>query len=405
MGLTGRADTMANYAILFRDHIARSIVRCSARMELSGQMPAAGDREQALHTLSYALNVEDIWPETRALLLALAPKMEQAGHRDDWLPYLDSGIEQCQRLGDVPAEAALHWHKGVVLELRCLYDDAREELSFSVAQFAAVGDSRNQARALNKLANVARLQRQVHEAERLVETAMVLLEPDDTERAYGLIVMGAMALDACQWPAAADYFSQAIDVYRASGDQRMLAWSLTNLGVAQRKLKDYQRAIACYHEAIAVFEKVHDPVHRAAVHINLGNVFLKVGNVDEALASYRQAEPVFYQVRDNLHLAFAYVNIGMACRLLGRWREAERALSTSIDLLGGLNRPKKIANCREELGLTYQAQGRTAEAITQYEQALDALNDRGADQELRNSILANLHVARQISSTPAPAST
>ena len=44
-------------------------------------------------------------------------------------------------------------------------------------------------------------------------------------------------------------------------------------------------------------------------------------------------------------------------------------------------------------------------AITQYEQALDALNDRGADQELRNSILANLRVARQISSTPAPAST
>lgn len=386
---------MSDYSALFQDHIARSIARSSALVEATDDVPAAGDREQALHTLSYALNVEDVWPETRALLLALAPKMEQAGHRDDWIPYLERGIEQCQRLGDVPAEAALHWHKGVVLELRSLYDDAREELSLSVSQFAAAGDSRNQARALNRLAFVARLQQQADEAGQLVKAALALLDPQDAERAYSLLVKGALALDARDWTTAADCFSQAVDMFRESGDRRKLAWNLTNLGAALRKLEDYQQAISCYSEAISIFQQVHDPVHLAATHMNLGNVFLKMGDAEEALANYRRAELVFYQVRENLRLAIVYVNIGMACRFLQRWQESERALLTSIELLDKLDQPAVAANSMEELGLTYYGQERWAEAIAQYEKALAAVIRDGAAQELRQSILANLHEARQ----------
>ena len=180
------------------------------------------------------------------------------------------------------------------------------------------------------------------------------------------------------------------------------AWSLTNLGAALRKLEHFQPAIVCYREAISVFQQIHDPVHLAAAHTNLGNVFLKMGNAEKALANYRMAEPIFYQMQTTLHLAFVYVNIGMACRFLQRWQESERALLTSLELFSQLNEPKKIANCREELGLTYQAQGRTAEAIAQYEQALVALNYGGADQELRHSILTNLHQARQATSGQQP---
>ncbi|MBV7334284.1 hypothetical protein KFU94_39820 [Chloroflexi bacterium TSY] len=49
------------------------------------------DEEQTLHTLDYSLRVSDTWPVTRDVLTLLAPKMEQAGYRDDWYPFLGGG--------------------------------------------------------------------------------------------------------------------------------------------------------------------------------------------------------------------------------------------------------------------------------------------------------------------------
>ena len=113
------------------------------------------------------------------------------------------------------------------------------------------------------------------------------------------------------------------------------------------------------------------------------------------------AEPVFRQVQETLRLASVYLNIGMACRDLEQWRESERSLQASIELFVGLDLPEDVANVREELGLTYRAQGRIDEAAQEFEQALALLQGTTADDAWIQSIEDQLQAARE-AADPAP---
>lgn len=383
-----------DYAALFQDHIGRSIARCMAAAAGQDKLPAVRDREQALLTLSYAMKLEQTWPAAGRLLLALAPAMERAGHRDDWMPYLEEGIEISQRLGDAHSEAELRWHLGVILERRGRYEAARSQLVASAAQFAALDDRRSQAKALNRLAFVACLQRQSEEASRLAAISSHLLPVDDVEHGYCDFVWGQVALDGRDWQAAHHHFSLALACWRAGDDRRMIAWGLTNLGIAMRRLNDPDGARACFHEAIALFAEVEDPVHEATAHMNLGNVYLTTGDPRQALQHYLAAEPVYQLVQGTLRLATVYLNIGMAYRRLQQWSDAQRTLQASIALFEQLQLPASVANVSDELALTYQDQGLLEQAIVAFEKALACLAAEPADTAQMQSITEHLHAAR-----------
>ncbi|MCP4289822.1 MAG: hypothetical protein GY792_36285, partial [Gammaproteobacteria bacterium] len=80
-------DTMVapqtDYPALFRAYVVRSMAQLRVELSEVGSILSADEQEQALHALSFALKLPEAWPETRALLLAIAPKMEQAGYRDE----------------------------------------------------------------------------------------------------------------------------------------------------------------------------------------------------------------------------------------------------------------------------------------------------------------------------------
>ena len=394
MGITESIPASApDYAALFQDHIGRSIARCMAAATARDKLPAVRDREQALLTLSYALKAEQAWPAARDLLLALAPNMERAGHRDDWMPYLEEGIAISRRLGDTQAEAELGWHLGVILERRSHYAAARDQFAASAARFAALGDRRGQARALNRMAFVACLQRESEEAKRLAAMTAELLPEDDSERGYCDFVWGTVALDTGDWQAAHDHLSRALACWRASDDRRMIAWGLSNLGIALRRLNNPDGARACFQEAIALFGEVEDPVHEATARMNLGNVYLTTGDPQAALEHYLAAEPVYQLVQGTLRLATVYLNIGMAYRRLQQWSNAQRTLQASIALFEQLHLPASVANVTDELALTYQDQGLLEQAIAEFEQALAWLPPGPAYAGQRQSIETHLNEA------------
>lgn len=385
-----------DYAVLFQEHVGRSLARCMAAATAQDKLPALKEREQALLTLSYALKLEQTWPAARDLLLALAPAMERAGHRDDWVPYLEEGIAASRRLGDAPAEAELCWHLGVILERRSNYPAARDQFAASAARFSALADRRGQARALNRLAFVACLQRESEDAKRLAAITANLVPEDDSERGYCDFVWGHVALDTDDWQAAHDHFSQALARWENGADRRMVAWGLTNLGIAKRRLGDDAGAVAAYQQAIELFNEVEDPVHEAVARMNLGNVYLMAGDAQRALEHYLAAEPVFQLVQGMLRLASVYLNIGMAYRRLQQWSDAQRTLQASITLNEQLHLPAAVANVTDELALTYQDQGLLAQAIAGFEQALRWLPADPVYEAQRQSIAEHLLEAQAI---------
>ena len=381
------------YGVVFREYVRRSVRRALADARAAEAGLPEEQREQALQTLTFALDATDAWPEARDLLVALAPKLEQAGWRDELVPFLLRGIEVSQAAGDGAAQAELRLQLAMVYLVLGKLDAARSDLIASAAGFANLHDRRNQARALNRAAYVARLQRRFPEAKEWVVAAAVLIEPGEAEEAYGDFVTACIAIDEQDWPRAQTGFRQALARWERHGDLTMIARSVTNLGTALRGGGQTEEAAACYERAIELMQQLGDEINLATTRMNLGNVFWSTGQPAAALEQYLQVEPVFRQAHDYLRLAKITMNMGLAYVDLAAWDKALAVLEASIDYQRALGNPRGIANALDSVGTVYRAQGQHAAAEATFREALavlDPLTGQPGVASLREEIETHL---------------
>lgn len=338
-----------NYATLFHTGIVRSAEYVLARIESPTGDLRVKDKKRALHLINYALKLDEAWQVARALLLAMAPKMEQAGYRDEWIAFLERGIDQSDKLGDLDAEGELRFHIGVLYEQLAKYDQARRELELSAACFEKTSKRYDQARALNRLAYVARRQRHFNEAFKFAEIALELSKDFNYEQAYSYLVFGSIAFDQREWQKAKNFFEKSLTLWEETNDNRKIAWALINLGTALRALENYNEAIACYDKAIKLFETTKDPVHQAVARMNLGNIYLLLDSPSKALDFYLLAEPIFYTTQNRLRLAKVNNNKGSVYQDLQEWDKAKRAYLFSIEYWQEVGNIKSLVNSMDEV--------------------------------------------------------
>jgi tetratricopeptide (TPR) repeat protein len=387
----------APYPDTFRHYIARGADCVLAQVQATAGLLPHETRVQALHVLSYALNLSAAWPAVRDLLLAMAPKMEQAGYRDEWIPYLEKGLAQSQAQGDHRAYADLNRHLGFLFQLRSLFDRARWHYEASAETHKALRQPRDYAFLLNRLPFLARLQRRFGEAEQLAQEALQLLPADDVDRATSYSVLGWVAFDTHNLPASIEHFSRSLAIFSAQGDRRQAARRLRDLGTAYLWLKRYQQALQNFHEAAAQFDDLQDHFEQAVTWLNLGIVHLLLDEAAEALSIFLQAERVLRPLHNPEHLAMVCNNQGIAYRQLRKWPEAKAVLHESIGLWRTLGNVDGLVNVLDALGLTYLAEGSHQTAIDTFLGALATLEQMREDPSYphrRQEIELHLSLAR-----------
>lgn len=387
-----------DFASSIQTSLINSIRYVRQRIQATEGILSPEDHEQSLHTLRYGLERLKLWASVRPLLLELAPKMEQAGLRESWVAYLKRGIRFSKHLRDAAAEAELRFHLGILYQRRSNYLLAYGEFGLAGTIFSRLNQPSNQAKASNRKAYVARLQRNFPKATALATQALAVLEATDAERAYSLLVLGTVQLDLRAFEKAEALFQQALDIWISANDQRMAAWCLTNLGAALRPLQRYEEAIDAYQRAIQIFEEAEDPVHLAVVWMNLGNVNLVQDKPLKALEWYRKAHDVFIQVQEQLRLAQIQMNMGMAHYKLEEWTSAEAFYLLCIKAYEEIGNIERAANGMDALGLTFCQQHRYEEAINTFQAAIDkliALEHRVSYEPLLKELELHLHEARQ----------
>jgi tetratricopeptide (TPR) repeat protein len=347
---------------MFRDYVLRGALHALELAQADAASLTPEEREQILHALGFALDLPETWPVARDLLVEVAPKLEQAGYREEWIPYLRRGIDRCRAMGESTVEAELALQLGILLQFMGQLEAAREHYALSAARAAAGGNRHQQARALNRLAFSLRLLGRLEEAEATVHQATDLLEPEDVERAYSEFVRGIVALERGNRSLAIERYRQAMDIWERHGDVRMVAWTLNNLGSPLRSIGQYQEAIACYRRAIDLMQQIGDPLHAATARANLGNVYMTIDQPERALALYVEAEQVFRQTHDHFRLANITTNLGRVYRRLGRWPEARQHLEASIHLYDINGHQWGRVNARDSLAEVELDLGRYAEA-------------------------------------------
>jgi tetratricopeptide (TPR) repeat protein len=362
-----------NYQSMFIEYVISGVQEALERVRTAEPLPNEHDRQLAWHILSYAFNFDEVWPFTRELLLTLAPKMEQAGFREDWMLYLEQGVCQSQALNDESITAECQLQIGMLYRLQSKFDLARQQLTASVAGFAALQAAHDQARALNELAWLAHLQHHYTEATQHVETALALLNDEDPERAMCYRVLGIIAFEQRQWQKAEEFHRKALILFEKQRDRRRVAWGAQNLANALRLQERFKESIDYYQQSIVILDELNDINNQAIVQLNLGVAYLYSGNPTKAEECHIQAEIVFQKLNDRLNLARINTNLGLDYLALQEYTKAEQCFLISSELHQEVGNKHLYLNALDGLAITYLAYKEYDKALKILQQALEEL--------------------------------
>jgi len=364
---------MSNYSTTFHTYICRTIELALANVRATAGLLPDAVRKQALHVLSYALGLDAAWPVTRELLLVMAPKMEQAGHRTDWMPYLEQGITAGERLGDWPAVAEYQLQLGMLYRMISQFETAKAWLSRSVANFAQGADGPNQARALNELAWVEHLQHHYAEATAHAEQALGLLPADHPERGMSYRVLGMIAIAQKKWQEAELLHHKALAIFEQENNQRRMAWGVQNLAYALRGQNKFKEAIDYYEKAAKILYDLQDKYNWITIQLNLGLAYLYVGQPELALSCLFKADDVARQLKATLQMAGICTNQGLAYLAIKDYQRAENAFRSAAELYIKVGDERWMLNAMDGLAMVYLAQKQFARAVEVLESALQDL--------------------------------
>ena len=388
-----------DYGELFEHNVIRSVQAMSKRIQTGNDAPLSEQAAAyAKHVLDFGLALDAAWPFTRNLLLILAPKMEQAGHRDDWLTYLEQGIAASVRCADPRAEAELRLQAGHLHYLCSRFALAEQQLNDSLARFQACGDRRGQARTYNELAWLGHLQHQYAEATQQVEKALALLDGEDPEQAMSYRVQGMIAFNQRRWEAAEEFHRQALTLFEKQGDRRRITGSIQNLATALLGQKRFPEALVYSQQAAARLDNLVDVHSLGIVQMTLGGIYYHLSDLSHALLSYKQAGVIFNRLHDKLSIAKINTGLGLSYLALQQYKDAENAFSISIQLFAELKDESLRLNATDGLVMVYLAGGQSKQAIALAEQALHELagmTNMPNYAYLLQSLTAHLAEARQ----------
>jgi len=356
------------YTDLFTTYIVNAARRALEQVQQSAGRVPEEVRAQAWHLLDYALGVDAAWPQVRELLLALAPQMEMAGYRDEWLPFLRAGVERSAARQDRTVEARLSAAVGQLLRLENRYAEAEEWLTRALRGFAEQGDTHSVAAVYNQFGRIRYLQHRDAEAVQHAHTALDLLAADDSERAESHFVLGMAALNQREWTEAESQHLLSLEFRQRSGDLCTIAWARQNLGFVLLQQSEYGgaerlvEAAEWVEDAIAILDSLPDPYHGAVARNTLAIIHTQAGRLDEAATLHSQAEEIFLRIASPEWLARTYNNLGLVYLRKGDAVEAERSFRAGVALYEQLGNDVARLNTQHGIVLALLAQERYAEA-------------------------------------------
>lgn len=369
-----------DYGAVFHKNILRSLQALLTQVEAeTGPGLSATLRTRVEAAFDYAFAAPAGWPLLRQLLRLLTPKFNLAGGWTAWAPHLEKGLAASVVRGDEATRAVLLADLGLMNQRLSRLVEADAQLREAAALARAQGDGALLGLALQRCAEVARLERRYADCTALLAEASTLSPPDATAQAYGLFIAGKAAFDQHDLAAATAAFTQAITLWEAAGNSGGAALCMQNLGRIATAQGESLAAIPLYEKALALLTSAGDLSNIPVVQINLGNTYYTLQQYEQALKLYTEAETQFLAMNDDRYLAMVYNNFGVIRTVFKEWDEAKTSLERSIRLYQQLGDNKAWISAKGNLAIAYSEQTDYAQAIKIFEEALDELQTTSHD--------------------------
>jgi tetratricopeptide (TPR) repeat protein len=176
---------------------------------------------------------------------------------------------------------------------------------------------------------------------------------------------------------AIDYYQQALQFTRETGDRRGEGAALNNLGLAYKDLGQYERAIDFYQQYLTMAREIGDRRGEGNALGNLGVAYNDLGQYERAIDFSQQHLTMAREIGDRRGEGNALGNLGLAYYSLGQYERAIDFHQQSLTIAREIGDRRGEGNALGNLGLVHKSLGQYERAINFYQQALDILREIG----------------------------
>ncbi|MFY0685127.1 MAG: tetratricopeptide repeat protein [Balneola sp.] len=195
-------------------------------------------------------------------------------------------------------------------------------------------------------------------------------------------------------------YEEALESYQKSiaykeedGNILGAAGTLNNLGSLYRIMGEKDKAYESYLKSIEIKEELGDELSVGGAYLNLGNWLSEEAEYDNAMIYYQKFSDLMKSVEDTVGLSMVISNMGNIYFSQGAYASALENYLESLSLLqqAEINDNRLMASKLEDIGLVYDKQGYSREAISYFNRAL-LVYEKYEDPERKGGILQNIGI-------------
>ncbi|HEX5414751.1 MAG TPA: tetratricopeptide repeat protein [Chloroflexota bacterium] len=212
-------------------------------------------------------------------------------------------------------------------------------------------------------------------------------------RANALTIAGNVAWDTSEFERARACWLEAIVLWQACGDEGGVARCLNGLGNVHRDLGEIDQAIARHEESLALRRKIGDTIGVAMSLNNLGNAVRDQGDYARAASLYEQSLALRRELGDRQWIAQSLNDLGRVERLQGDYARALLHQQESIRLFQQLGDNRGLAMASGEVASLARDQGDPATAIARAAESARQFREAGLEWGVAYALLVLGHAA------------
>ncbi|HET7030202.1 MAG TPA: BTAD domain-containing putative transcriptional regulator [Candidatus Limnocylindrales bacterium] len=241
-----------------------------------------------------------------------------------------------------------------------------DNLRVTLAQLDAAGDAERRLRLATSLSRFWYVRGYLAESRRWLERSIGgVADAPPLLRRRALTAASAVALLQGDYPAGVGFAERSLAAATESGDQRLIANGLSNLGAITLAAGDRPRARTLLQQAVALARSIDDTRIAALAINNLGDLALTEGDYGRAQPLFEESLALLRQRGDSANIARSLFNLGSVELMLGATGAAAGRFRESVELGRETGDKEDLAWCL--LGLAgvaaWQEDGAAAAAL------------------------------------------
>jgi tetratricopeptide (TPR) repeat protein len=320
--------------------------------------------------------------------------------------YYNQALEIARKIEDVADEAKSLNGMGVAYKDLGQYEKAVEYHRQALEIKRKIRDIADEAKYLNDIGvaynSLGQYAKALENYGQALELARKIGDVATDVEARSLIGIGVIYHELGQYEKAREeYYEQALEIYRKTGDKKGEVVDLNNIGLAYTDLGQYEKAIEYHLQALEIAQKIDDQKDESASLASIGNLYYIVDLYAEAMEYFKQSLEIDRKIGYVAGEAHTLNNIGLCYFNLKQYSKAIETLQKSIKISEQFSDLETAWRSYRGLGEALWKSGKGEEAIAQYKKAVEVIEElyqftKGFREEERSSMIGKkLHVYKE----------